>query len=176
MRHWYALHTKPHKERQVAGILRTRQMDIFLPLLRVNPVNPRAARERAYFPNYLFAHVDLETTGISALQWTPGLRRMVEFGDQPAEVPENLIADLKRKLSQIRAAGGMTFDGLSSGDRIRVVNGPFEGYEGVFDERLSGEERVRVMLELIGGFQFKLNEARTVRVELTAGNIVKLGA
>jgi transcription antitermination factor NusG len=45
---WYVLHTKPHKERQVASLLRSRSLEVFLPLLRVNPVNPRAARERPY--------------------------------------------------------------------------------------------------------------------------------
>lgn len=174
MRHWYALHTKPHKERQVAWILRNRELEIFLPMLRVNPVNPRASRERAYFPNYLFACVDLDVTGLSALQWTPGLRRMVEFGDQPAIVPENLIVDLKRKLSDIRAAGGVVLDGMKAGDSIRVTSGPFEGYEGVFGLRLSGLDRVRVLLEIIGDYQRPQSAPRAIPVELGAGSIARM--
>ena len=171
---WYALHTKPHKECQVASLLRSRSLEVFLPLLRVNPVNPRAARERPYFPNYLFAHVDLAVTGLSALQWTPGLLRMVEFGGVLGTVPGALIAQLKQRLYEIRAAGGLALQELSGGDRVRVTSGPFQGYEGVFDVRLSGADRVRVLLELIGDYQRPRSASRAVPVELNVGNVAKL--
>ena len=172
---WYALHTKPHKERQVASLLRSRNLEVFLPLLRVNPVNPRASRERPYFPSYLFVHVDLAVTGLSALQWTPGLLRMVEFGDVFGTVPGTLIDQLKRRLTEIRSAGGVVLQELRVGDRVRVTGGPFEGYEGVFDARLSGADRVRVLLELIGEFQLR-SAQRAVSVELNVGNITRLSA
>ncbi len=171
---WYVLHTKPHKERQVASLLRSRSLEVFLPLLRVNPTNPRAARERPYFPNYLFTHVDLAVTGLSALQWTPGLLRMVEFGGALGTVPTALIAELKQRLNEICAAGGVALQGLRSGDRVRVTGGPFQGYEGVFDIRLSGVDRVRVLLELIGDYQRHRAGPRSVPVELNVGNIAKL--
>jgi len=173
-KHWYALHTKPHKERQVASLLRSREVEIFLPLLRVNPVNPRAAREKPYFPSYLFVHVDLDVIGLSTLRWTPGLLRMVEFGGELGTVPASLISQIRNRLTDIRAAGGLSLESLSSGDRVRVVSGTFEGYEGVFDVRLSGAERVRVLLELINDHQARPDIRRTVPVELDAGNIEKL--
>jgi|TARA_B100001971_G_scaffold171666_1_gene164068 transcriptional antiterminator RfaH len=175
-RQWYALHTKPHKERQVASLLRSRNLEVFLPLLRVNPVNPRASRERPYFPNYLFAHVDLDVTGLSALQWTPGLLRMVEFGGVLGTVPRALIAQLKQRLHEIRTAGGIALQGLRVGDRVHVTDGPFQGYEGVFDVRLSGADRVRVLLELIGDYRCRRAAPRSVPVELNVGNIAKLKA
>lgn len=173
---WYVLQTKPHKERQVASLLRSRNLEVFLPLLRCNPVNPRAARERPYFPNYLFAHVDLEVTGLSPMQWTPGLLRMVEFGGVLGTVPGTLIGQLKRRLKEIRAAGGLALQGLRAGDRVRVTGGPFQGYEGVFDARLSGTDRVRLLLELIGDFQRGSSVQRAIPVELNVGEIVKLRA
>ncbi len=174
MQQWYVLHTKPHKERQVASALRFQKLEVFLPIVRVNPVNPRAARERAYFPNYLFAHLDLSVTGLDVVQWTPGLRSLVLIGDQPAAVHDSLIIELKRRLSEIRAAGGLVFDGLKPGERIRIVNGPFAGYEGVFDVRLSGTERVRVLLELIGDRRRGWDKPRAIPIELNAGDIAKV--
>ena len=173
-KNWYALHTKPHKERQVASLLCSREIEIFLPLLRVNPVNPRAAREKPYFPSYLFVHVDLDVIGLSTLRWTPGLLRMVEFGGDLGTVPASLISQIRDRLTDIRAAGGLSLESLSAGDGVRVVSGTFEGYEGVFDTRLSGAERVRVLLELISDHQARRNISRTVPVELDAGKIEKL--
>ncbi|HAJ05547.1 MAG TPA: hypothetical protein DCL76_03210 [Chloroflexi bacterium] len=173
-KHWYALQTKPHKERQVASLLVSRKLEIFLPLLVVNPVNPRSAREKPYFPSYLFVHVDLDVVGLSTLRWTPGLLRMVEFGGELGTVPSSLISAIQDRLVTIREAGGLSLEKLSSGDRIRVVSGSFEGYEGMFDVRLTGAERVRVLLELIGNNQPKSSARRTVPVELDVGNIEKL--
>lgn len=172
MEQWYALHAKPHKERQVAENLRQRKFEVYLPLVRVNPVNPRSARLRPYFPSYLFAKADLQAVGLGALQWTPGLRRMVEFDGQPAVVPDNFIAELRRRLSQIQAAGGLVLDGLGRGDPVRIVSGPFTGYEAVFDSRLPGSERVRVLLQLIAASQ-RRGAGRFVPVEINAGSIAK---
>jgi transcription elongation factor/antiterminator RfaH len=173
MEQWYALHAKPHKERQVAENLRQHNLEVFLPLVRVNPVNPRAARKRPYFPCYLFVKADLQAIGLGALQWTPGLRRVVEFDGQPAIVPERFMKELKRRLGEIQAAGGLALDGLDRGDSVRIVAGPFAGYEAVFDFRLPGNERVRVLLELLAHSQGR-GPKRRVPVELNAGSIEKV--
>ena len=49
-------------------------------------------------------------------------------------------------------------------------------YEGVFDARLSGSDRVRVLLELISEFQRRDSGQRSVSVELNVGNITRLSA
>lgn len=173
MEHWYALHAKPHRERQVAENLRQRKFEVYLPLVRVNPINPRAARLRPFFPSYLFAKADLPAVGPGALKWTPGLRRLVEFDNQPAIVPAHFIRELQRRLGQIQAAGGLALDGLDRGDPVRIVAGPFSGYEAVFDSRLPGNERVRVLLELIAQ-SHRSDQRRFVPMELNAGSIEKV--
>ena len=169
MEHWYVLHAKPHKERQVADYLKGRRLEVFLPLARLNPVNPRAARVRPYFPGYLFVKMDLAAAGLSALQWTPGLRSVVLFGGQPAIVPDHFIFELQRRIAHIQAVGGLVFDGLERGDKVQITGGPFAGYAAVFDARLSGNERVRVLLELIQSQQ----GLHLVPVELDAACIQK---
>ena len=149
MKRWYVLHTKPHKERQVAEHLRGlqgRNVEVYMPIVPAPRVNPRAARERPYFPCYLFARADLDEIGMSALQWTPGLRRLVEFGGQPAIVPDSFVFKIKRRVNYICQEGGLIFDGLVQGALVKITSGPFAGYEGIFDSRLSGSERVRVLL------------------------------
>ena len=154
--------------------LRQRQLEVYLPLIRVNSVNPRAARERAFFPCYLFAKFDPHVNGIGNLQWLPGLRRFLDFGGQPAVVPDKAVSEIKRRVAEIMAAGGLAFDGLKPGDVVRVVNGPFAGYEAIFDSRLAGNERVRVLLEWIQRNQRRRDPARVIPVELNASSIEKV--
>lgn len=160
--HWYTLHVKPHKERFVHERLLSpegipylgelageRPIEAFFPAVRVKPKNPRAAKIRPYFPGYLFVHADLEALGDNAFSWIPGAHGLVRFGDVPAIVPETLIRELKQRMVQIEEAGGLAVATLKPGDRVRVVSGPFAGYEAIFDAQLPGRERVQVLLAFL---------------------------
>jgi transcription elongation factor/antiterminator RfaH len=161
---WYALRSKPRKEDIVWRQVRSQEIESFYPRLRVNPVNPRARKLIPYFPGYLFIHVDLEEIGLSVFQWMPHSTGLVTFGGEPAPVPENLIFELNRRITEIAQSGGEVFYGLKPGDKVIIEDGPFRGYEAIFDARLPGTERVRVLLELLGS-------QRQIPVELNSGQI-----
>lgn len=165
--YWYALRSKPRKEDVVWQQLRDMGYDVFYPRLRVNPVNPRSKKIRPYFPGYMFVNVDIETVGTSAFQWLPHSTGLVQFGGEPSTVPENLIYAIRKRVEEISAAGGEVFDGLKSGDKVVINYGPFEGYEAIFDTRLPGTERVRILLEL-------LSNRRQISIEVDAATIRKL--
>jgi transcriptional antiterminator RfaH len=162
--HWYALRSKPRKEEVVWRQVRSQGFDSFYPRLRIHPVNPRSKKVRPYFPGYLFVYADLEEVGISVFQWMPHAMGLVSFGGEPASVPENLIYSLRKRVEELAEAGGELFDGLKPGDVVRISEGPFRGYEAIFDARLPGNERVRVLLEL-------LSNQRRVPIELNTGQI-----
>ena len=160
---WYTLHVKPHKERFVFERLQSlehipvpanvsniaEQIEVFFPAVRVKPVNPRSAKVRPYFPGYIFVRGDLELFGESTFNWIPGTHGLVRFGDMPAVVPDVLIRELRQRLAEIEAAGGLVFDALKPGDRVRITSGPLAGYEAIFDMRLPGKERVQVLLTFL---------------------------
>lgn len=146
---WYALRVKPHKERTVHECLQAQAVTVYFPTTHVKPVNPRAARIRPYFPGYLFVQTDLSESGLNAFSWLPGTRGLVAFGDIPAIVPDNLVAELRRRINQLEADGGLSASQFHQGDRVRIVSGPFAGYEAIFDAHLPGAERVRVLLAFL---------------------------
>ncbi len=178
MEHWYVFHTKPHKERQVAVQLRQRRYEVFLPLVQIHRANLQLSGERPYFPCYLFARIDLALAGQSAVQWLPGLRQLVQIGGQPAIVSDHCVFELRRHLAQIRAAGGLRLEGLERGAAVRIVSGPFAGYDALFDGRLDGTERARVLLEWVAHTQRRQRAggpARLIPLELNLGSIEKAG-
>jgi transcriptional antiterminator RfaH len=71
-------------------------------------------------------------------------------------VPENLINAIRRRVGEIEAAGGETLAGLKYGDPVVIREGPFAGYQAIFDARLSGDDRVRVLLSLLSRQQLPL--------------------
>jgi len=146
---WYALRVKPHKEQVVHQYLQKWDVETYFPLVRVKPKNPRAAKQKPYFPGYLFVHVDLESVGANTINWMPGTIGLVSFDNTPATVPENLITELRKRLAQIEAEGGLVLAELQPGDWVRIVEGPFAGYEAIFDMRLPGRDRVQVLLSFL---------------------------
>lgn len=161
--YWYAIQSKPNKEDALFEQLENQGHEVFFPRIRVTPVNPRAKKIKAYFPGYMFVHVDIGEVGISTFQWMPFARGMVAFDQEPATVPEALIHAIRRRVDEVNAAGGEVFEGLQKGDEVLIHEGPFAGYEAIFDVRLPGSERVRVLIRLLS--------QRQVPVELSAGHI-----
>ena len=159
--HWYALRSKPRKEEVLWRQLLADEYDVFFPRMRVHPVNPRSRKLRPYFPGYMFVNTDLSEVGLSTFQWMPHAIGLVSFDGEPATVPENLVHAIRARIEEIAAAGGEFFDGLKSGDPVRINAGPFEGYEAIFDARLPGTERVRVLIQMLSD--------RRIAVELKAG-------
>jgi transcription antitermination factor NusG len=160
---WYALRCKTRKEDIVNRQAKEKGFEVFYPRLRVNPVNPRARKYKPYFPGYLFVQADLSEVGLSVFKWMPHTLGLVSFGGEPAMVPDNLIYAVQHRVKEIADAGGELFDGLQPGDTVIIDDGPFRGFEAIFDARIPGSERVRVLLELL--------DSRCVPVELPAANV-----
>lgn len=149
---WYALRVKPNKERVVSRRLQDKDIEVFLPMVRVQPKNPRAAKSKPYFPGYIFVRVDLDTVGMNTINWMPGTIGLVSFGGIPASVPDSLILEVQQRLAEIEKAGGLTFVDLEPGDKVRIVDGPFAGYEAIFDMRLPDKDRVQVLLAFLSDY------------------------
>ena len=111
----------------------------------------------------MFVQVDLEEVGLSKFKWMPHAIGLVSFDGEPATVPDNLIHAVQKRVEEIAAVGGEFYDGLQPGDPVRISNGPFAGYEAIFDMRLPGSERVRVLIQMLSD--------RKIPVELKAGQV-----
>lgn len=161
------MHSKPNKEELLWEQLTVRGIETFHPRIRVHPVNPRARQLRPYFPGYVFIHVDMEEIGLSTLQRMPGATGVVSFDNQPSTVPDALIPILKRQVEQINQAGGELHPNMQPGDLVEIQRGPFAGYEAIFDARLPGSERVRVLLKMLHG--------RATKMEISTDLIARKG-
>jgi transcription antitermination factor NusG len=160
---WHTLHTKRYKEEFLRGQLEIRKIEAYCPSIRVMAKNPRSRKMQPYFPGYLFFRMDLDLMNSSTLQWMPGGSGLVSFGGEAALVPDGLIFAIKQRLDGINACEGDPSDFLKAGDAITIHDGPFKGYNAIFDTHLPGSERVRVLLNML--------QAREVPVVLPAGQI-----
>jgi len=147
---WYALQSKPNKESQLLRGLEASGFEAWYPSYRVKPVNPRSRKIRPLFPRYLFVRIDLGEQPVSTFTWMANAIGLVSFGDVPAPVPDRLIEVIRERLREMTNVLGYAEE-FKPGDRVRVTSGPFRDYEAVVDLRLSGVDRVRVLLDIMRG-------------------------
>jgi transcriptional antiterminator RfaH len=162
---WYVIRSKPHKEMSLYGELLSREIQTFYPQLRVNPVNPRSRKWVPYFPGYMFVRVNLEETGIRSMNRIPYSIGLVMFNDHIPAVPEPLLRKIDQKLHAITEAGGETFFAIQPGDTVKLISGSFAGYDAIFEERLNGNDRVRILIKMLSN--------RYVSADVDAGMIEK---
>lgn len=147
MERWYALYTKPRKERQVNTLLRGRGIETYLPTVR-RKVRRRDRPDRVvFFPCYLFARLDFEVVPLSSVAWMPGIRRIVSAGSQPAPVPDEIVELVRERLEEIEE---IRYGNLRQGDRVRITSGPLRDLEAIFDQPTSSADRVRILLDVMG--------------------------
>jgi transcription elongation factor/antiterminator RfaH len=166
---WYVMRSKPNKESFLWEQLSLREIECYYPRLRVKPINPRSRTIKPYFPGYLFVHVDLEQINLSDLQWMPGAAGLVSFGGEMAPVPDFLVNAIRNRVDEINVAGGDLLEELKKGQIVTIQAGPFESYKAIFDARLSGGDRVRVLLKLLEGQQMPL-ELPTGQIRIDSGH------
>jgi transcription elongation factor/antiterminator RfaH len=163
MLNWYVFQSKTRKEQFLCEQLHMRQVETFFPCIRVNPLKSTNQKLQPYFPGYVFGRVDLEAMGRSALNWLPGLIRIVNFGGDPVSVQDYMIHVIRQHVDTINRSAEAS-RAFQPGDVVMIQRGPFAGYEAIFNTHLPGRDRAEVLLKMLEGSQ--------LRVELAIEHIV----
>jgi transcriptional antiterminator RfaH len=161
---WFLVRTKPGKERWVCDQLSEILSEVFLPMLktRVPRWGKLAWSVVPLFPCYLFARFDL-TLSYFDVKYMQGVHGLVSAGKEPIIVPQAIIDEIKgRGENGVVEIKERPFD---NGERVRVVQGPFRGFDAIFERYLSGPERVAILLSAI--------ESNGLRVVLAASAVTK---
>lgn len=146
MEHWYALYTKPYKEQQVRCLLESKGFEAYLPAIKIR--RNGQWKVKPFFSCYLFVRADT-TNGPFALRWTPGLKRIVSFGDQPALINDHVISYLKQRLAKAQESGCGVHQ-FQPGDRVTITSGPLSHLEAVFERGLSAGQRASILVDFLG--------------------------
>ncbi len=148
---WYCLRSQPKHEHIAAAHLRQlEEVEVFCPRVKIQRSTRRGLVwfTEALFPNYLFARFEM-------LRWharvrsSHGVSGLVHFGQDVPEVPAQALTDLRAYMadSELKTVSYS----IAEGDDVEVVEGPFRGQNGVVKRLLPARERVKVLLEVLGG-------------------------
>lgn len=148
MQNWYVAKSKPSKERILAAELGRWDVETFYPYLR--KTRGGSAKLEPLFPTYLFCRFNASLPTWQSIRWAPGLAYFLQMEDELATVPDSLINYLREKTLRWNQGGaGARF---KPGDRVRIVDGPFAGFDAIFQAYLPSKQRCQVLIEAIKAF------------------------
>lgn len=148
MSNWYLIHTKIRQERVALENLERQGFECFLPLIRAEKLRRGALQvvQVPLFPRYLFIRLG---TGLESQSWAPirstvGVSRLVTFGQTPAKIEDELIAQLQVKTDSAE----VQLRHFEPGEQVVVTDGPFVGVEAIY-QMADAEGRVMVLLNIL---------------------------
>ena len=147
---WYAIWTRSHCERLVAQQLAAKAFSPFLPEMKVRSKRFRQSRpaDAPMFPGYLFVRHAMDKTSYVEILKARGVVRILEGGwTRLTRIPDAEVDAIQ----QIVDAGVEMFPHpyFHRGDRVRVVEGPLSGLEGLFVRERTNKGRLVVSIDLI---------------------------
>lgn len=147
---WYLVYSKPKKEELARVNLERQGYPVYLPMMRTprRRMGRRIVRVEPMFPRYLFIHLDTESDNWAPIRSTLGVANIVRFGMYPSPVPDDLVAALHAREND-SGVQDIPLHTFKEGEKVRIEEGPFVGYEGIFLAR-TGEERVLILLDIVG--------------------------
>ena len=107
----------------------------------------RRTVERHIFPGYVLVNMILSEESWFVVRNTPGVTGFVGMGNLPTPLrPEEVNQILKR----MEAEAPMVKVTFKVGERVRIIDGPFNDFRGMVDDIDMERTKVRVMVSFFG--------------------------
>lgn len=157
-RAWYVIHCYSGYENKVRHNLEQRIetmgmkdqiFDVVIPTQEEIEVKDGKRRvvERHVFPGYVLVNMILSEDSWYVVRNTPGVTGFVGMGNQPTALrPEEVAQILKR----MEAEAPHIKVSFKVGERVRIVDGPFNDFRGTVAEIDQDRTKVRVMVNFFG--------------------------
>jgi transcriptional antiterminator NusG len=155
---WYVIHCYSGYENKVRHNLEQRIetmgmknmiFDVVIPTQEEIEVRDgkRKTVERHIFPGYVLVSMILTEESWYVVRNTPGVTGFVGMGNAPTALREDEVKQILRRMEADAPRVKVTF---KVGERVRIVDGPFNDFRGLVSEIDMERTKVRVMVSFFG--------------------------
>lgn len=107
----------------------------------------RRTVERHIFPGYVLVNLILTEESWYVVRNTPGVTGFVGMGNNPTPLRPEEVAQIVKRMEAESPTVKVTF---KKGERVRIIDGPFNDFCGVVSEIDMERTKVRVMVSFFG--------------------------
>ena len=155
---WFVIHCYSGYEKKVRHNLEQRIetmgmkgmiFDVIIPTQEEVEVKDGKRRtvERHIFPGYVLVNLILTEESWFVVRNTPGVTGFVGMGNLPTPLRPEEVAQIIKRMEADSPMINVTF---KVGERIRIVDGPFNDFRGVVADIDMDRTKVRVMVSFFG--------------------------
>ena len=155
---WYVIHCYSGYENKVRHNLeqrietmgmKDRIFDVVIPTQEEIEVKDGKRRtvERHIFPGYVLVNMQLSEESWYVVRNTPGVTGFVGMGNNPTPLRPEEVAQIVKRMEAEAPTVKVTF---KVGERVRIVDGPFNDFRGLVSEIDMERTKVRVMVSFFG--------------------------
>lgn len=157
-RQWYVIHCYSGYENKVRKNLEQRIetmamkdkiFDVVIPTQEEIEVRDGKRRtiERHVFPGYVLVNLILTEESWFVVRNTPGVTGFVGMGEEPTPLRPEEVAQILRRMEDEAPTYKVTY---RQGDRVRIVDGPFNDFRGTVAEINMERSKIRIMVNFFG--------------------------
>ncbi|HPV06155.1 MAG TPA: transcription termination/antitermination protein NusG [Aggregatilineales bacterium] len=157
-RHWYVIHCYSGYENKVRHAIEQRIetmgmddkiFDVMVPTEEEVEIKDGKRRvvERRVFPGYVLVQMIMDEDSWYVVRNTPGVTGFVGMGNKPTPLTEQEVAQIMKRMEAEAPVVKVTF---KPGQKVRIIDGPFNDITGVVDEIDMERTKVRVMVSFFG--------------------------
>ncbi|MCH7827857.1 MAG: UpxY family transcription antiterminator, partial [Bacteroidetes bacterium] len=134
---WFALYTKPRHEFKAALQLESEEINYYLPVItRFKQWSDRKKKiTEPLLRGYIFVFADEKERILSLQQLS--IVRCIFDNDCPAVIPEWQVDNLKKFLNH--ESDVIAHSGIVPGAKVKILDRPFAGFEGVIKQEAKGK-------------------------------------
>ncbi|NMB94935.1 MAG: transcription termination/antitermination protein NusG [Flexilinea flocculi] len=107
----------------------------------------RKTIERHIFPGYVLVNMILTEESWYIVRNTPGVTGFVGMGNQPTPLRTEEVSSIIKRMESEAPVVSVTY---KIGERVRIVDGPFNDFRGTVSEIDQEKSKVRVMVNFFG--------------------------
>ena len=107
----------------------------------------RRTVERRIFPGYILVQMTLTDDSWYVVRNTPGVTGFVGMGNEPTPLRPEEVQSIMKRMEAEAPKIKVTF---KSGQRVRIIDGPFNEFIGLVDEIDMERAKVRVLVSFFG--------------------------
>ena len=158
---WYVVHTYSGYEHKAKAALEERVRSlhvehkigkVLVPVERVQELGKGGQRKiasRKFFPGYIFVNMVLDDETWHVIKNTPKITGFVGHSTNPPEVPESEVFGIEQQMEEgaLRPKPKVLFE---VGEAVKVVDGPFQDFNGTVEEVKPEKGKVRVLISIFG--------------------------
>ncbi|HDR15074.1 MAG TPA: UpxY family transcription antiterminator [Desulfobacteraceae bacterium] len=146
---WYAAHARSRCEQVVCEALGCKGFEAFYPRMQVmsRRKDRRLKIQVPILPGYVFVRSGLDPEEHLNILQTAGVVCIIGFNGQPSPADDSEIESLKILDGTDRTVQNLAY--VNKGDRVRIMEGPFEGLVGFYRRRKGNSDRVIVSIKLL---------------------------